>query len=244
MLQVIKISEPAKMIWFIMICLFVVSSPLVAQTEEEEKEEVEIERLKYFGYSLSAGTQSYGLSSDYSRLDGLRVTREGGSVGAIIGNSKLAVKSTLGLFYSSPSIPYSIDVLEVGLAGQFYFLRFKNDRSHAIEPYFSIASKGIRSGFYGNFSETRVKRNNSVSEEFVGAVNSVQGFVGLGAEYQLQSESLHFLHFFVEARYGSTLYNQSRSEALSNTFATDAMSLVVGVNFGRIKYKSNGKGKR
>jgi hypothetical protein len=205
---------------------------------QETREEKPVEKMKYFGYTILFGSQSYELLSDRPKLHKLRVSREGGSVGAVLGNSKGAIRSTVGLFYSSATSPCTVDALEVGISGMTYLLRVTNNRYHDVEPYVCIAFKGIKSGFYGNFSETKVKKNNSVSEdEYAGAINSIQGFVGLGAEYQLQNDALQFIHFFAEARYGSTILNYSTSEVLSRTLTANAMSLVVGINFGKIKLR-------
>jgi hypothetical protein len=235
-------SRTGIFMWAILFILFLYSAGTNAQGLETESNSLitseNTGKPTYVGYSISAGTQSYTLSSNLPRLNGLTVTREGGSIGAVAGNDRGAIRSTLGLFYSSPSVPYSIDVVEIGLSGYVYLLRMNKIKYHTIEPYFSLSTKGIKSGFYDDFSESRTKKNNSTSQEKLeGSVNSLQGFVGIGAEYQLTSESNHFLHFFMEVRYGMTFANYSASNALSQTSTSNPMSFALGVNFGKIKYK-------
>lgn len=201
------------------------------------------ENVRYRGYTLGAGTQKYTLSSDIPDLNGLNVTREGGSVGVYFGNKLWVVRSAIGLFYSSPSVPYTIDVMEVGTAANIYFLQFGVKQYRTIEPYFSVSAKGTRSAFFGTFLQKGNTNYSVADEDLVGRINSLQGFAGLGAEYQLQGTS-EFFHFFAELRYGVTIGDFASADVLTGTRTHHPMSLVAGVNFGRIKYKSNGKRNR
>lgn len=236
--KILRSQTLLRTIFTLSLTLFAISL-LNAQSEEGQTLP---ENVRYRGYTLGAGTQKYSLASDIPDLNRLNVTREGGSVGVYFGNKLWLVRSAVGLFYSSPSVPYSIDVMEVGIAANVYFLQLGVKQYRRVEPYFSISTKATRSAFYGTFLQKGQTNYSVADEDLIGRIHSIQSFAGIGAEYQLLGSS-EFLHFFVEARYGTTLGDFAAVDALSRTRTTDPMSLVAGVNFGKLKYKSNGRRK-
>ena len=233
-------AHTGLILWAFLFVLFFYSIATDAQvlTEDQSVETYDRTDGTFIGYSISVGSQTYAISSDLSKLHGIRLRREGGTVGFVLGNNYGAIKPTVGLFYSAPSAAYSIDALEVGLAGYLYFLRSATGKNRAFEPYLSLATKEVRSTFYGHFLDSHSGKNKSVSrDELFGRLKSMQGFVGLGVEYQLRSLENHFLHFFAEARYGMTMNESASTAVLRRTRTDDATSFTVGVNFGKIRSK-------
>jgi hypothetical protein len=191
-------------------------------------------KKKYVGYNISVASQSYILSSNIQKLDGLLVSREGASTGIIVGNDIGVLKATIGLYYSGPSVPYSFDVLEAGLSGNIYLLRLKTPTVHLIEPYGSLSVKNLRSSFFGNYLNEE-KNHLAYDEQLIGRIYTCQALIGVGAEYQLENDALNFIHFFAELKYGTSLSNCTSKSELQETRARNPMVFAVGMNFGNIK---------
>jgi hypothetical protein len=189
---------------------------------------------RYIGYTVSFGTQNYQLMSNIPQLNKRNMSREGASVGFLLGNHKGMWRTMVGLYYSSPSFPYSIDVVELGVSKSFYLLHFRSARHHTIEPYAILSSKVLRSSFFGNCVDN-ANAVRGADEKLVGRVSSYQSLAGIGAEYQLANEQLNFIHFFAEFRIGTTVYNTSHDQAFKTTRTVQPVSFSLGISLGNIQ---------
>jgi hypothetical protein len=190
----------------------------------------------YFGYSITLATQSFGMKSDISEINDLSVSREGASVGLVVGNNRGSIKSYLGLYYSAASVPYSMDFLEAGISANMYLLRTKAIRFHTFEPYAVLNIHDLRTTFFGTYLKNDQTSNKSTSKEpMLGRLNCLQLSSGLGVEYQLENDNLDFIHLFAEVRYGTSLLYHTDEHAFDRTKMQNPLTFSFGVSFGKKK---------
>lgn len=194
-------------------------------------------KLLYLGIEGSFGYTYYELSSDISRLNKLRVSYLGGTVGGVMANPRGKLKANVGLYYSDASTPYTFDLLTGNLSANLYLLRMGQIRYHTLEPYVTGGVSLQRIKFFGTYLDDGSPKNYSTSEEeLLGRTVTTQFNVGLGAEYQLESDEGGFIHLFVEVVYGIPAVMRSSREVFEHTHSINPVTLSVGISFGKIRH--------
>lgn len=189
----------------------------------------------YFGYEISVGAQYQTFTSQLQQIHNLPVTELGARAGVRIANTIGALRAFAGLHYADANVPYTIDMLEGGLSSQVYLLRLNKRAYHTLEPYAGAGIIYQQAQFYGTYLSTE-HTNKSVSEEpYLGHVSWLQAHAALGIEYQLESESQHFLHFFLEARAGTPFLFHASNRAFAGTEAETPIGFQFGVSFGKFR---------
>lgn len=189
----------------------------------------------YFGYEISINVQYHRLESTIPQLQNLQVNKQGGAFGIKIGNKYAALRAHAGLAYSGASVKYSINMMEGGVSSNIYLLRIKNGTPHTFEPYALMSVVYQRAKFFGTYLKDD-QTNKSMSEgPELGVLSWCNAGAGAGVEFQLHNETLQFLHFFAEAKYGIPfLYNSSIDE-FSQTRVKTPMTFSIGVSFGKFR---------
>jgi hypothetical protein len=179
------------------------------------------------------------LKSSIDRLDGISLTFMGASAGVVMGTPVGKLKGSMGLYYSEPSVPYDIDMIQGSLTSNLYLLRLREVKYHTIEPYSIVGISRQRTRFYGSNlmgpENDRVRSNNSISDPpLAGIVGFTNLNLGSGLEYQLENRS-EFIHFYAEFTYGIPLSQQANKPYFADTTISNPMAITVGINFGKIK---------
>jgi hypothetical protein len=188
---------------------------------------------RYVGFRITAGVENALIQSDIAKLNGVRLSSAGGSAGILLGNKKTFASASVGLYYSAESMRNSVDLFTGNIQTGVYLLRLNNCIRHTIEPYATASLNGIRSTFFGSYLPEQVSR--SGMEKKLGAVNSLQTSAGLGFEYQLANNANDFVHLFVEAQYGYTVYQTASRKEFEDTNLRTPVSVRIGVTVGRTK---------
>lgn len=194
----------------------------------------------YIGVDLSLSFQQYALASKIAQLAGLGVSYIGTNVGGSIGNPMGKLKTTIGMYYSEPAVPYTIDMFQGSITGSIYILRLKKIIYHTFEPYVSLGLTHQHTQFYGDYLSNEggnsTITNYSTSEQtLAGKVGFTQMNLGTGFEYQLENYRNQFIHLFAEIDYGTFISSNTSSESFSGTKLMQATTISVGVNFGIVK---------
>jgi hypothetical protein len=186
----------------------------------------------YFGYTIALTSEAHTIQSNIRELDGLAIRKEGGNAGVSIGNRQMRFRSGIGLQYSAPSSRISTDVWDFSSAGSLYLLRLKNIKTHLLEPYVIGGASLQQARLYGELKEDHVIANDA---KILTRIERLQGFVGLGLEYQLENDCGDFFQFFAECRYGKVFSERTSSSVMTGTKSTYSTAVSVGIVFGRIR---------
>jgi hypothetical protein len=189
----------------------------------------------YLGYEISLGTSPYTLKSDIPQLTNLRVSNLGGTVGTVLANQRYKLKANMGMYYSDNSVPYTFDLWTGTMSTNIYLLRLQEVKYRTLEPYIVSGASIKQIKFYGNYLDY-TQQNFSVSEEQLLAKEvSTQFIIGLGTEFQLESDDAQFIHFFAEMSLGLPVMIRSSRAAFDNTRPAYPLCISVGLSFGEIK---------
>lgn len=184
------------------------------------------------GVELSVGAPHFKLQSNIAELNNLRTSYFGFNLGAVFATDYSKIKVTAGMYTSDDSVPYEIDFFQGGVSWSLYLLRMEGLQSHAIEPYFILGANLMHTRFYGNYLGPDVATNYSASNPpYLGKAGYLFANVGIGAEYQLESETLKFIHIFGQATYGVPGIAVYSDRAFSQTTAMGSVSYTFGINF-------------
>src|SRR5207237_9475966 len=80
----------------------------------------------FLGAEISTAFPQYTLKSMIPALDGLRVNYIGTNLGGLVANSIGKLKANVGLYYSGPSVPYTIEMLHGAISATLYILRINH----------------------------------------------------------------------------------------------------------------------
>jgi len=195
----------------------------------------------YMGAELSMAVPQYILKSRVAALDGLRVNYLGTNIGGVIGNPIGKLKANVGMYYSEPSVPYTMEMLQGGISGNIYLLRLKKIQYHSFEPYTTVGFSRQQTKFYGNYlpsadNSTTGQNNYSVTDQpLLGKTGFTQMNVGAGIEYQLENCNNLFVHLFAEINYGVLISSNASRTAFSGTRLSTPTTVSLGISFGIIK---------
>lgn len=190
----------------------------------------------YIGAELAGSGRGFNIASNLPQINNLSASFFGGTAGLVLGNCYGKVKANVGSFNSDPSVPYSIDLVQGSVSGNVYFLRFANLKAHLFEPYVSVGLSRQQTKFYGSYvPDQSVTISSSTSLPMIGEVVTNRAMVAAGVEYQLESDTNHFIHLFAEAGYGMALSGSGSNAAFSQTTTSASHWISVGVSFGIIK---------
>ncbi|MEJ0032779.1 MAG: hypothetical protein WDO15_21525 [Bacteroidota bacterium] len=196
---------------------------------------VEVTNPFYVGYEVSIGMPYYTLKSDIPQLANLHVSNFGVTAGTILANQRYKLKANAGLYYSDSSVPYTLDLFTGNISTSIYLLRLREINYHTLEPYIVGGASVKQITFYGSYLDY-TQHNFSISDEhLLGRVVSTQFNIGLGTEFQLESDQAQFIHFFTEITLGLPLIIRSTNTAFDNTRPTYPLCISVGLSFGEIR---------
>jgi hypothetical protein len=190
----------------------------------------------YLGIEGSLGYIFHSLKSDIPKLNKLRVSYIGGTVGGVMANQLGKLKANVGLYYSDASTPYTFDLLTGNLSTNLYLLRIGKIKYHTLEPYVigGVSLQQIK--FYGMYLNDGTQQNYSISEEeLLGKTRTTQFSAGLGAEFQLESDYGDFIHLFAEVVYGIPAADRSSREVFNQTHILNPVTISIGISLGKIR---------
>lgn len=194
-------------------------------------------KLVYLGYEGSFGYTVHALNSNIPQLNKLRVAYIGGTAGGVMANQRGKLKANIGLYYSDDSTPYTFDLFTGSLSANLYLLRLGRIKYHTLEPYVKGGASLQQIKFFGTYLNTGAQQNFSTSEEeLLGKTVTTQFTVGVGAEYQLESDYGDFIHLFAEVVYGIPGVVRSTREVLDQTYVINPVTICVGISFGKIRH--------
>ena len=191
----------------------------------------------FLGAEISLAFPQHTLKSKIAALDGLRVNYIGTNLGGVVGNSIGKLKANVGLYYSEPSVPYTMEMLQAAISGTFYVLRINQVKDHSFEPYVSIGLARQQTKYYGNYlpSDNGITPpvNYSVTEQpLLGKTGFTQLNSAIGVEYQIQSCNTTFVHLFTEMGYGFLISSNASNQPFSGTRLSNSTTFSLGINFG------------
>jgi len=193
----------------------------------------------YLGGEITMAFPQYQLRSHINQLDGLKVSYIGSTVGGVLANDIGKLKANGGLFYSEPTVPYSMTMLQGAVSASVYVLRLKEVKFRTFEPYVLAGLAYQQTKYYGTYlftPEQTASYNFSTTEApLMGRTGFTQMNVGGGVEYQLESCQNLFIHLFAECRYGIPVSGQASNASFAGTKALNPMTFSVGINFGICK---------
>lgn len=233
MKTIYRINSTERMtVWALIAILVTISSFVNAQTNAPKKYRQFAPTYNFKGYAVGASVGAYTLQSNIPQLKDLSVRYEGGYIGMIHGNSYGFIRSSIGIYYSSASTPYSIDVLAGSLSANNYIFKWLNINSQSFQPYISLKATALQSTYFGNYLD-KDKVNMSVGKEKrIGRTLSAQGMIGIGVMYQLENTSSHFVNLFAEVSYGTSFLTKTRNIDLAQTQMKRPMIVTLGITFG------------
>lgn len=192
----------------------------------------------YYGYEISVGAAQQILSSNLQQLNNLKVNFYGFNLGGMMSNECSKLKANVGMYNSSSSGPYEIDMIRASISGNIYPLKFNRMKAHLFEPYAVLSVTQQVAKIYGNMlSENQQIKTGSTTQAFLGNINSTRVNAGAGIELQLENNDQKFVHVFAEFTYGARLSEDVAKGVFSHTQMTSAMNFNLGVNFGITKIK-------
>jgi hypothetical protein len=191
----------------------------------------------YKGLELSMGFPNYLLKSNIAQLNGLHVNYIGTNVGTVLANPFGKVKANIGAYWSEPSVPYTMNMLQGGISGSIYLLRLKKVKYHSFEPYVVAGLVFQQTKYYGTYLLNAENASNysAGNQPVVGKTGYSQLNAGLGVEYQLVNDDNQFIHVFTELSYGMPLFWSASNQSLSGTRASNPATISMGINFGICK---------
>jgi len=195
----------------------------------------------YLGGEMSLAFAQYSLKSRISALEGLHVNYIGTNLGGVVGNSIGKIKANVGLYYSEPSVPYTMEMFQGAIAGTLYILRVNKLKYHSFEPYVTLGLARQQTKFYGNYlpvTENGIvpPANYSAAEQpLLGKAGFTQLNTSVGVEYQLTSCNTTFVHLFAEVGYGVSISSRASNQAFVGTRLSNPTTFLLGINFGIIK---------
>jgi hypothetical protein len=195
------------------------------------------EQVKYLGYEISTSLPFTRLSSNIPQLQGMDISYTGLRVGGIVATHCVKYKATIGLHYSSASLPYSFDLFTGSLNTIVYPLKMTSLKpNHTFEPYLLGGLRQGQTKYFGQYLISDPDRNYSKSKEpLLGSTYSTQLVGGVGIEYQLENENNNFIHFFCELNYGNPIHEAASSQAFVGTRMKSSWTVIFGINFGTAK---------
>ncbi len=232
--------------------LFIVSAqplmdPLAAKFREKVRiGEDSVSRPKprkypvYKGGELSLSFPQSVLKSKIAQLDGLRASYIGTNVGGLISNAIGKLKANAGMYYSEPSVPYTMEMFQGSVSANAYLLRLKNVKYHTLEPYGKLGFAFQRTKFYGNYILNSENNNapqgnySSTEQPLLGKTGMTLLNTAIGFEYQLEARKKLFVHLFTEIEYGILLSSKASNEAFSGTKLSNPTTISLGIGFGVI----------
>jgi len=140
------------------------------------------------GLETTFGLKSFDIRSNVAEINTLHVQLEGGTVGVVVGAKSMVLKIRQGFYYSSASVPHTVDEVKSEILLNFYPTYFFN-RESRLRPYLLIdVERDIfrMYGFYAGNHQPKV--NHSVSlEPHLGNLVTLQAGVGAGLEHRIKS---------------------------------------------------------
>lgn len=189
-------------------------------------------RESQLGFEGSFGIKTFSISSDIAKINGLKVTEEGGSVGVGIGAGPLRLKLRQGYYYSSSAVAHTVDEIRTSLGANIYPVKFFGESRSMLQPYLTTTLERNVFKMHGTYGENNAPQNYSITEApYLGSINSVVASVGAGLEYKISNPG-HFISFFAEGRYGKTMEVASTNRMFNNTSIPDQVVMNIGIAFG------------
>lgn len=187
----------------------------------------------YSGLDFSMSVRNYTFESDIPELKKLAVRQAGANIGGVWGSSFAKIRPRVGLFYSDGSVPHTIDMAEIAVSGNIYFMKKINHRRRSIEPYLVGNISYQCTKFFGTYLDDDATTNYSVSEEKVlGRVDALRATGGFGGEMQLWSANGQFIHLYSEVLTGMSMRTHYSNESFAETFSRRPARLTVGISVG------------
>ncbi|UII26214.1 hypothetical protein LVD15_23405 [Fulvivirga maritima] len=191
--------------------------------------------LKYSGIGVSFGVKSLVFNSNIDQLNDYHAIQEGGKASLVLGNDfdQISINAA-GWYYASNQSQKTIDLFEFGITNHLYFLRAFGIKPLGIAPYVISGVSRQRYKFYGAYVDEEGRGDEGDrkgAEPYLGKLKSMSLSLGLGVEYQLQSE-LEFIHFFAEATGDLSFMSSVDGAAFTDTKTGRLYSFNLGVRFG------------
>jgi hypothetical protein len=188
---------------------------------------------KSYGIEVSVASPHFVLHSNIAQLNGLRTSCTGFNVGGVMTNGFSKIKVTAGMSSSNGNVPYAVDLIRGGASWNVYLLRIGGQRKvHALEPYLTLGASLMRMKYYGTYLDPNSTNNYSTDNlPYLGKSDYISIGIGAGVEYQLENESLKFIHLFAQTGYGVMSKSLSSDKAFSQTVSSGKLSFSMGINF-------------
>ncbi len=193
----------------------------------------------HLGFAVGFGYSSNKISSNFSAIDKMKLTEEGGSIGLLWGNNLVETKIAVGFYYSSPGVPHTVDRVNVETSLRYYPLNSFQSTSKKITPYLTTGLSANNYKLYGFYAGTESQTPNySIGiEPYIGSVTGYIGSVGAGIELNLLDQH-DFVKLFSEVNYNSAIAQKS-SDLFKDTRVSNQMSINVGISFGINRLMTN-----
>jgi hypothetical protein len=214
----------------ITILLSIIVSSLSAQSHFKKKRNT----VTYKGFDVSFGGTVTSITSDISKLHKLSVTTEGGSGGFIFGNEVVRTTSKVGFYYSSSSVPQTVDQLTFTQAVNFYPIAMMKRGMSRCEFYLIAGGDYHLFKFAGTYIETNDPKPVGLSDKYIGKVSQLAVNAGFGIEYKI-FDNTDFMHIYGQVRHSAPLATNTKSEAFQNTTLSNQMLISVGIRYGFVK---------
>lgn len=195
----------------------------------------------YLGGELSLAFPQSDLKSKISQLNGLRMSYIGTNLAGVMGNAIGKLKAQVGAYYSEPSVPYTMSMLQGGVSASVYPLRLKNRTYHRFEPYVQTGISYQQTKYFGTYllsdqSAQPTPYNYSTTEQpLLGKTGYTQLNMAAGVEYQLETNNDVFIHLFAEVGYGTGINSTASNRNFTGTTVANPMWVSLGISFGIIK---------
>jgi hypothetical protein len=196
----------------------------------------------YLGGELSLAFPQSNLKSKISQLNGLRMSYIGTNLGGVLANAIGKIKANVGMYYSEPSVPYTMNMLQGGVSANVYPLRLKNRTYHRFEPYVQAGVSYQQTKYFGTYllsdnnNTSTTPYNYSTTEQpLLGRTGFTQMNMAAGVEYQLEDNNNVFIHLFAEVGYGKGINSTASNRSFAGTTTANPMWVSLGINFGIIK---------
>lgn len=188
---------------------------------------------RYYGFELSYGYRATSVTSNLPQFNHLMVMMDGVNGGLVAANNFGKFTLRAGKYYSGASVPFTVDMEQIGFTSNVYLLRLFEKRYHTLEPYAVLGVSHQQIKMFGNLTAVDEPTGN-FHEDLMTSVQWTQYSGGIGVEYQLESNTHKFIHLFAELCMAGSIYLK-KSDLLNQTQLNNPTAITIGVSFGKMK---------
>jgi hypothetical protein len=211
--------------------LITVILSMIATSSFAQKKYKGQNNVTYKGFDVSFGGNMTSITSDISKLHKLSLTTEGGSAGFVFGSEIFRTTSKVGFYYSSSSVPQTIDQFIATQSLNFYpIAMIKHDMTRC-EFYLTAGGDFQLFKFAGNYLETTDPKRAAIADKYIGKVSQLAFNAGFGIEYKI-FDNEDFMHLYGEVRHSAPFVTKSKFESFQNTTLGNQMLISVGIRYG------------